>query len=165
MKAGLGFFLTAKAAAAEVLAQVRLPAVPQALPGLTIMLEGGLERALSIQELEALGTWRLRTTSPWDEGEISVEGPLLRDVLAHVGLAQAERIVVRSADAYAPTIPQEDWRDFPVVLATRLDGQPLGRRHKGPTRIIYPLLEYPQLKSPQNQARWVWLISSIEAVD
>ena len=45
------------------------------------------------------------------------------------------------------------------------DGRPLGHRHKGPTRIVYPLLECPELASPDRHARWVWLIASIEATD
>ena len=151
-----------RTAAAQSVSRVELSAIPEALPGVTVRLRDGRERTLTVRELEALGTWQVRTTSPWDKGEIVVEGPLLRDVLAHVGLDRAERIVVRSADAYAPVIPRKDWQDFPVILATRLDGHLLGRRHKGPTRIVYPLLQYPELASPQNPSRWVWLIASIE---
>ena len=151
-----------RTAAAQSVSRVELSAIPEALPGVAVRLPNGRERTLTVRELESLGTWQVRTTSPWEEGEIVAEGPLLRDVLAHVGLDGAERILVRSADAYAPIIPREDWQDFPVILATRLDGQLLGRRHKGPTRIVYPLLQYPELASPQNPSRWVWLIASIE---
>jgi hypothetical protein len=52
-----------------------------------------------------------------------------------------------------------------VILATRFDGKPLGRRHKGPTRIVYPLLAFPELATAERDARWVWLIASIEAAE
>jgi hypothetical protein len=147
---------------AETVAHLRQQAVHAELPGLTVLLPGGGERHLTILELETLGTWQIRTTGPGFDGEILLEGPLLRDVLAHVGLVDAERIIVRSADTYAPELPRSDWRDFPVVLATRMHGTLLGRRYMGPTRIVYPNVDYPELASPDHQARSVWLITSIE---
>jgi len=161
----LALLLPTDVTAARNVVPVRLPLAPERLPGVIVRLADGQERMLTVVELEALGTWRVRTVSPWEEGQIVLEGPLLRDVLAYVGLQDAARILVRSRDGHAPEIPREDWRDYPVVLATRADGRPLGHRHKGPTRIVYPLLEYPELASPDRHARWVWLIASIEATD
>lgn len=161
----LALALPTGAALADTVMPVLLPAVQDALTGIAVRLPGGRERTLTITELESLGTWRLRTISPLNEGEIVVEGPLLRDVLAHVGLDRTRSILVRSMDGYAMTIPTGDWRDYPVILATRLGGKLLGRRHMGPTRIVYPLLDYPELSSPDHRARWVWLIASIEAVE
>jgi hypothetical protein len=152
-------------AAAEGTMQVRLPVVPDSLPGVVVRLPDGRDRMLTVAELESLGIREVRTTSPWEEGRIVVAGPLLRDVLAHVGLADAPGIVVRSMDDYAPVIPRADWQDYPVILATRFDGKPLGRRHKGPTRIVYPLLAFPELATAERDARWVWLIASIEAAE
>jgi hypothetical protein len=159
----LALLLPSYVGAAGNVVPVRLPLAPERLPGVVVRLVDGQERMLTVGELEALGTWRVRTVSPWERGQIVLEGPLLRDVLAHVGLEDAAGILVRSHDGYAPVIPHEDWRDYPVILATRADGRPLGHRHKGPTRIVYPLLEHPELASPDRHARWVWLIASIEA--
>lgn len=140
-----------------------LPASSDDLPGLTVRLEDGQERSLSIQELESAGIRHIRTTSPWEIGQIDLEGPLLRDVLAMVGLAKSRRILIRAKDDYISEIPLSDWRDYPVILATRLGGRPLGQRQKGPTRIVYPLLDHPELSTPDRQGRWIWLIASIEA--
>ncbi|WP_051328522.1 molybdopterin-dependent oxidoreductase [Geminicoccus roseus] len=156
---------TIPAALADPVVAVRLPGAPERLPGVAVRLLDGGERMLTVAELETLGIWRVRTISPWEEGEIVVEGPLLRDVLAHVGLERANSILVRSMDGFAQQIPRADWDRFPVILATRVDGRPLGRRHKGPTRIVYPLLQHPELASPDHAARWVWLIASIEGAD
>jgi hypothetical protein len=145
------------------IARVSLPPTP-GLPGIAVRFTDGRERALSLAELEGLGTWRLTTVSPWGEGELVLEGPLLADVLAHVGLAGAARIRVRALDDFVQDIPAMDWQHYPILLATRSNGQPLGRRQKGPARIAYPLLDHPELATPERNARWVCLVTTLEAV-
>lgn len=149
-------------ARAGTLIKVEPPPVSADLPGVTIQLPGGREQVLSLRELESLGVWQVRTSSPWEKGELTLEGPLLRDVLAHAGVEGVPRIVIRALDDFVQEIPHADWHDFPVILATRADGKPLGRRQRGPTRIVYPLIDHPELATYERRVRWVWMIASIE---
>jgi len=60
-------------------------------------------------------------------------------------------------------IPREDWEKWPVILATRQDGEPLERRTQGPARVVYPIDDHPELNAADYKPRWVWTIKKIEA--
>ena len=50
-----------------------------------------------------------------------------------------------------------------MLLATRQDGEPLS--DLGPLRIIYPISSHPELADELYEARWVWALTTIKAVD
>ena len=118
---------------------------------------------LSLAELESLGMHEVRTTTFWPEDDGSYAGPLLRDVLQRAGLDKADEIRVRAKDGFSQVIPRQDWERWPVLLATRHDGQLMRPRNKGPLRIIYPRDMSPELADSVYRLRWVWLVDSIEA--
>jgi hypothetical protein len=130
-----------------------------------VVSKGGEEVPVMVPELEALGLYRVKTKSPWEPGELTFEGVLFGDVVEHLGLADARAVRVQALDGYSQDVPREDWIDKPLILATRQDGKPLIRRTQGPSRLIYPLSEYPDYDTVVHDPRWVWLIKSIERVD
>lgn len=147
-------------AAAFGLEPVRLPAA-SAVVAFEVVEQGG-QRPLTVPELEALGLYRVTTRSPWEKGELTFEGVLFSDVAEYLGFADAKAIRVRALDGYVQDIPREDWIARPLLLATRQDGQPLVRRTQGPTRLVYPLGEYQDYQPLVQDARWVWLITTLE---
>jgi hypothetical protein len=123
------------------------------------------QQPVTVPELEALGLYRVTTKSPWEEGDLTFEGVLFSDVVAYLGLGDAASVRIRALDDYAQEIPREDWVDKPLLLATRQDGEPLTRRTQGPSRLVYPIAEYPDYQPTVHDDRWVWLIKSIEQAD
>lgn len=120
-------------------------------------------RSLSVDDLERLPLYRVRTSTFWPDDDGTYEGPLLRDVVALVGLDQASHLRVRAVDGFSQRLPREDWTRWPVLLATRRDSRPMGTREKGPLRVIYPRDMDPQLHDATYRLRWVWLVNRIEA--
>lgn len=133
-------------------------------PAFTIS-QGGVEQAVDMADLCGLPQYQLRTDSPWEEGEQLFEGVLFRDALAYLGLDDAEAVIVRAFDEYSQRIPREDWDKYPLLLAMRENGSFLTRRNQGPTRLVYPVLDHPELDNPVHRNRWVWLIQSIERAE
>lgn len=131
-------------------------------PLLTLHGAAGTVR-LSLAELESLGMHEVRTQTFWPEDDGRYAGPLLRDVLQQAGLDKADEIRVRAKDGFSQVIPRQDWERWPILLATRHDGQPMRPRSKGPLRIIYPRDMSPELADSLYRLRWVWLVDSIEA--
>ncbi|MDQ0314757.1 molybdopterin-dependent oxidoreductase [Amorphus orientalis] len=123
------------------------------------------ERTVTLLEIEKLDLYQVTTPSPWEKGQLVVQGVLLRDFLKEVGLAEADAIEVRAADGYAQTVPRTDWTEGPLLLATRENGELLNRRNQGPTRLVYPLLDHPEYDTPVHKLRWIWLIESIRPID
>ncbi len=130
----------------------------------TIKQDSG-ERAVDLADLCGLPQYKLRTDSPWEDGEQLFEGVLLRDALAYLNLDTADAVIIRAVDDYSQRIPREDWDNYPVMLALRENGSFLTRRNQGPTRLVYPVLDHPELDNPVHRNRWVWLIESIEPAE
>lgn len=156
-----GTLLTAPVADAAALEPVTYPASSDAVA--FNVVKGGHPKPITIEQLEQLGLYRVSTTSPFEQGELTFEGVLFRDVLKLVGMENEEAVTVRATDDYVQIVPREDWSDGPLLLATRQDGKLLTRRTQGPTRLVYPLRDYPAFDNPIRKPRWVWLIKSLES--
>ncbi|TGQ62642.1 MAG: hypothetical protein E5V49_00790 [Mesorhizobium sp.] len=118
---------------------------------------------VTLRQLEKLGLYRVTTPSPFEEGQLTFEGVLFRDVLKLLGLNNQGSVTLRAVDDYVQVIPQEDWTEGPLLLATRQDGKLLTRRTQGPSRLVYPLNDYPAYDTPIRKPRWIWLIKAMES--
>ncbi|RUV23416.1 MULTISPECIES: molybdopterin-dependent oxidoreductase [unclassified Mesorhizobium] len=125
--------------------------------------KNGKSIPVTLRQLEKLGLYRVTTTSPYEKGQLTFEGVLFRDVLKLVGLEGEDSVALRAVDEYVQIVPREDWTEGPLLLATRQDGKLLTRRTQGPTRLIYPLKDYPAFDTPIRKPRWVWLIKTLES--
>ena len=100
----------------------------------------------------------------WQSEPVSYQGVLLRTVLEAAGIADVAQIRLTGMDGFSQLMPREDWRDWPVMIATRENGQPIAMADKGPLRIIYPYSMSAALQDPLYRLRWVWLLVRVEAV-
>lgn len=116
-------------------------------------------------ELEALGAMRMITKTPWREEEAAFDGVLLSELLDAHGLLDVEAIRVIAENDYAVTIPSAVWRDWPVLVATRVNGRAHSRRERGPIQFILPLSADANVGLQENVNYWVWMAARIEAAD
>ena len=110
--------------------------------------------------LEALPQKTFTTKTPWDRLPVKFSGPLLRDVLA-VAKAQGTMLVAIAVNDYKTTIPVSDPTQFDMVLAHRMNGQPIPPRTKGPLFIVYPYDSLPTLQEVVYQNRSAWQLKEI----
>jgi len=111
--------------------------------------------------LEALPGRVTQTETPWTRGKPIFSGPLGSALLDKVGATGTSLHVVALND-YAVDVPIEDLRKWPVILATRKDGQPMSVRDKGPIFVIYPFDLDPSLYNEKIFSRSAWQVKSIE---
>jgi hypothetical protein len=111
--------------------------------------------------LEKLGVSRIKTATAWTEGQPVFEGVLMRDLLNYVG-ASGDKVTVVALNDYKVDIPMSDFKNFPVILAYRMDGQALRVKDKGPLWIVYPADEFPELNNKPTQNKWVWQVKEIQ---
>jgi hypothetical protein len=110
--------------------------------------------------LDALGRGRLRTWTPWTEGERLFEGVLGRRLMAAV-CARGERALARARNDYLTEIPLEDFTRWPVLLATHMDGARLRLRDKGPIWVVYPWSDHPELNDRLTRQKSIWQLASL----
>ena len=110
--------------------------------------------------LEALKGRKGEMETPWTEGKVTFEGPLLREILAAVG-ATGTSLKVRALNDYAADVPADDAK-LDTILATKLDGKLMSVRDKGPLMLVYPFDLDQGLYNEKYFSRSVWQIKEIE---
>jgi len=114
----------------------------------------------TMAQLDALAQSEIKTKTPWHDGAHVFTGPKLRLVLDTVA-ATGTNITAHALNDYAADLPVEDADKYGVILATRMDGELLSIRDKGPIFIIYPYDSDPILQHDVFYTRSVWQIDKL----
>jgi hypothetical protein len=143
---------------------VRAPVLADGTPVLltvTGRLGAPAAREFTLPSLEALGTYSVRTSTPWTDGVQEFTGVRLRDLLAAVG-AQGGTLAMTALNDYTVEIPAADASAYDVIVAYRRNGAAMPVRDKGPLWIIYPLDQHAELRNAEHQARMIWQLRRID---
>lgn len=123
--------------------------------------DGGRRADFDMAMLEALPQHRFTTATPWFKERRQFSGPLLREVLAAAG-AKGTVLKAIALNSYKIEIPAADAEQFGMLLATRLDGQAMTVREKGPLFIVYPFDDSAELRQERYYARSAWQLRTLE---
>jgi len=110
--------------------------------------------------LEKLPQRNFSTMTPWDTKPIKFTGPLLRDLLA-LAKAQGRTLKASALNDYQTSIPFDDATKYDVILAHRMNGEPIPVKTKGPLFIVYPYDSKKELQSTVFYERSAWQLKSI----
>ncbi len=121
----------------------------------------GTQAQLDMAMLEALPQRSFTTMTPWQKEPIQFTGPLLRDVLGLIK-ASGSRILATALNDYQIQIPVEDTQRFDVLMALRMNGEPMPVRTRGPLFIVYPFDALPELRSVRYYERSIWQLRALE---
>ncbi|MEM1265082.1 MAG: hypothetical protein AAGI50_03610 [Pseudomonadota bacterium] len=120
---------------------------------------------LAVIDLEALGTYRLVTRTPWRDEPAVFEGARLADVLERAGLSDQPAVRITAENDYAVTVTRDIWTTYDALVATRVDGTPHSRRARGPLQIVFDMQRVPETGQSSFEGNWVWMVAHIEAVN
>ncbi|HEV7371114.1 molybdopterin-dependent oxidoreductase [Arenibaculum sp.] len=109
--------------------------------------------------LSALPQTKFEATTRWTDTAV-FEGVLLRDLLEAVG-AEGTQIVATALNEFSATIPMDDVVELPVLLATRVNGEPMKVRDFGPLWIVYDVDGRPDLQNLQTERKMVWQLKEL----
>lgn len=110
--------------------------------------------------IEKLPQQNFTTMTPWDKSPIKFTGPLLRDVLA-AAKASGTTLKAVALNDYQTSIPADDAQKFDVILAHRMNGEPIPVKTKGPLFIVYPYDTKAELRSSTYYERSAWQLKSL----
>ncbi|GAA0566181.1 molybdopterin-dependent oxidoreductase [Halomonas salifodinae] len=113
------------------------------------------------QMLQSLPQHQRCTTTPWTDGRIRYQGPLMRDLLAWVGAPIDGSMLATALDGFRAEIPLSDLVHHDVMLAIQQEGQPLAMRDLGPLFVLYPFDEKPELLNELIRFRSVWHLAGL----
>ncbi|HDT6047648.1 TPA: oxidoreductase, partial [Raoultella ornithinolytica] len=75
--------------------------------------------------------------------------------------ARGKTAKVIALNDYTTMVPLDDFRQFPVILALKLNGEYMHIRDKGPLFIVYPYDSSPELQNQVYYSRSAWQVSKI----
>jgi len=110
--------------------------------------------------LEKLGQAEITTVTPWFDGESTFTGTPLSTLLQAVG-AEGETIKAIALNDYETDVPLTDAWDSDVILATKLNGEIMTVRDKGPIFIIYPYSSSVRFQTQTYYARSAWQVMKL----
>ena len=153
--------MSISSAMAGALTPVELEPIKHAKASLVIIGADGASTTYTPAELEHFTTYSLTTTTPWREEPAEFEGVLLSEVLAAHGLDNAASILVTAENDYSTTMSRELLDSVPILVATRVDGQPHSRRARGPIQFVIDSDAFAT-SDLTSESNFVWMAARIE---
>lgn len=160
-------FMTAAFLAVAFVSDVMASELAKPTGPVVLTIEGSIEATnadsvaqFDLAMLDALPQRTTTTETPWYDNAESFSGPVIQSLLDAVG-AHGTVVTVKALNDYSADIPIEDFVANPVILASRLDGETLSVRDKGPLFVIYPFDLDPALYNEVYFGRSVWQVTSI----
>jgi hypothetical protein len=158
--AGAATLVTAGTAAAD--ATLAQPAGPVVLTlGGNVRLtnapgEARFDRAM----LDALPQAGFVTGSPWTDRPVRFDGITGAALVDAVG-AHGREATATALNDYKVTIPMADFAEGGLLVASRIDGERLPIRARGPLWIVYPFDSTLRFRTELFYARSIWQLKSI----
>ncbi|MDI3324096.1 hypothetical protein QKW35_06875 [Pontibacterium granulatum] len=128
---------------------------------LSVIDEGGT-KAYSLKELDGFKQHVIETSTPWTERH-AFSGPLLKDVLLKSGPYKGHTVKAYALNDYVVEINQDLLDNYPIILATRKDGNAMRIRDKGPIWLMLPLDQYPELDTRRMHGQMIWQLNKLES--
>ncbi|MBS0540469.1 MAG: sulfite oxidase-like oxidoreductase [Proteobacteria bacterium] len=92
----------------------------------------------------------IHCVTAWSRYDNVWEGVSARDLIALVKpKPDAQHVIFHSYDTYTTNVPLADFADDDVILAWSWNGEPIGREHGGPLRVVVPKLYF------WKSAKWI----------
>lgn len=151
------------AAAFALSAQAGL-AADDGLLALHVEMQDGTEVQLSLGDLDALEQVEFSTSTIWTDGPITFSGVPVLSVLAETG-GSGETLRMVALNDYAIEMPIAELETNAPIVATRMDGEPMPVRDKGPFWVVYPYDASPDYATETAYSRSVWQLSRLVVID
>ncbi|MDU8945512.1 putative pterin-binding protein [Ovoidimarina sediminis] len=123
----------------------------------------GSEVKFTLEDLDALEQVGFSTSTVWTDGINHFSGVSILNLLEH---AEAEGSTLRmvALNDYSIEMPVEELDEKAPIVASRMNGDTMSIREKGPFWVIYPFDSDPEFASEINRSRSVWQLSRLVLV-
>ena len=119
---------------------------------------------LSLETLDSLDQITFSTTTIWTDGDVQFSGVSLKALLAYLDV-DGQSLEMVALNDYAVTRPVADLEDAAPILATRMNGETMSVRDKGPYWVVFPYDSDPKYSTETNYARSIWQLNRLKVVD
>ena len=120
--------------------------------------------AFSLVDLDALEQVTFSTTTIWTDGEVTFSGVPLKALLsAHDTTGSTVEMV--ALNDYKVSMPLSMLEDNAPIVATRMNGETMSVREKGPYWVVFPYDRDPKYRTETTYAFSIWQLNRLKVVD
>ncbi|MEP1932492.1 MAG: oxidoreductase [Paracoccaceae bacterium] len=119
---------------------------------------------LSIEALDLLEQKKFSTKTIWTDGITTFSGVPLKVLLNHFD-ANGETVEMVALNDYAVTMPFADLEDDAPIVATRMNGELMSVRDKGPFWVVYPYDLDARYQNETVYSRSIWQLNRLKVMD
>jgi hypothetical protein len=117
---------------------------------------------LDMATLEKIGVVQYDVNDPFVKEKITYSGVLLSEILRAAGAdASATTLTLRALDDYSTDMNIADADKWPVLVATRANGEYMAIDKNGPLISVFPFDDFPEIDHLTYDALWVWSMHEI----
>lgn len=131
---------------------------------LKVVMPDGEEQSLFLDQLDAMEQVEFSTTTIWTDDEVHFSGVAITHLLKVLG-ADGATLRMSALNDYSVEMPVADLEDDVPIIATRMQGQTMSVRDKGPYWVMFPFDRDPEYRTEANYARSVWQLQMLTLLD
>ena len=131
---------------------------------LTVVNTDGDQHEFSLEMLDAMEQVEFSTTTIWTEGIVRFSGVPVMHLLANLK-AQGSTLRLSALNDYAVEMPTSELENDAPIIATRLNGQTMPVREKGPYWVVYPFDESPEYRTEAKYAQSIWQLKTLAVIE
>ncbi len=114
--------------------------------------------------LESVGLVEYSVKDLFENEHRLFRGVLMRDLLDLWQITpETTTLEITALNDYQINVPIEWLQEFPVLLALQQDGTDMPRDYRGPTMLIFPYEQFPDMSEFSVEFYWIWQIKTIHA--
>lgn len=148
----------------SVLCLTGAPVMAEQRGGVVLSVTGmGAALEFSLEDLRAIGTESVATTTIWTEGVQVFTGTPLADFVDRLGI-RSGTLNAFAANDYVVEIPLSDAVENGPIIAFERNGARMSLRENGPLWLIYPYDSNVAYQSEVIYARSIWQLERIDVV-
>lgn len=141
-------------------------ALAQQSPRLQIATDGSLDTPieLGIADLDAMPQSEFTTSTIWTNGEVRFSGVPLKRLLDSFGVV-GSRLEMTALNDYAVTMELADLEGDVPIVATRMNGETIPVRNKGPYWVVFPYDRDAKYRSETIYSISIWQLNRLRILD
>ncbi len=129
--------------------------------GVNLEVSGAIDPAdLSLDDLDMMEQITFETSTIWTDGVTTFSGVSLKGLL-DAGNATGNVVELIALNDYAIKIPVDELNEDAPIIATRMNGEPMSIRDKGPYWVVFPYDSDAQYQSEIVYSRSIWQLNRL----
>ena len=118
-------------------------------------------KRIKVSDIEKVGLQQIKAFNPYEKKTDEYSGIWLNDLVQKFAKAGTTQITFSAIDDYKIEFYEHEWTKVRILLATKVNGEYIGYKNKGPMRIVFPDYQADEKFYQKTMPKWMWMINKV----